>query len=534
MGTLGWVILLVIVVAIIIAIAAWFFERATNDVSLVRTGIGGRRVVIDGGVIVIPYFHEISRVNMSTLRLDVERKGEQSLITQDRLRVDVGAEFYASVIPDRDAITRAAQTLGKRTFQRDDLRNLLDAMMVDTLRSVAAQMTMDELHENRATFVSRVREMLHVPLERYGLQLNAVSMTRLDQTPFASLDENNAFNAEGMRKLSEVIAKSKKDRAQIAADSDVAVRRSSMEATRKRYEIELEERRAQISQQQQIETLAAAQISEIAQRKAESELSVTRARIDMERSVQAAEVERKLALEIAEQSRLIAIAAKSQEESRAQADAEIARFSAQTQADEARAIAIQAAEAVETARALAEVERRTQLARIVTEADARTAAARAAIAAESEKLTAKDKASARREAAEAEKAAHIAQAEANLARIQAENSRSDALIAMELEKARLEALPKIIGEMVKPAEKINSININHLTGFGGHANGESAPRPAVASVMDSIMEMAVQMPTLKKLGEQMGVALDGVMDIKEGGAGPQSSKPVPPKFSHRG
>jgi uncharacterized membrane protein YqiK len=146
MGTLGWIILLIIVLVVTVAIVAWFYERATNEVSLVRTGARGRRVVIDGGVLAVPYFHEISRVNMATLRLDVDRRGDASLITQDRLRVDVGAEFYISVKPDVDSITRAAQTLGRRTFQRDELRELIDGMMVDALRSVAAKITMDELH----------------------------------------------------------------------------------------------------------------------------------------------------------------------------------------------------------------------------------------------------------------------------------------------------------------------------------------------------------------------------------------------------
>ena len=108
MSFLGWIILVVICVAVFIALAAWWYDRATNEVALLRTGIGGRRVVIDGGVIAIPYFHEISRINMQTLRLDVSRHGEASLITQDRLRVDVGAEFYVSVSPNADAITRAA------------------------------------------------------------------------------------------------------------------------------------------------------------------------------------------------------------------------------------------------------------------------------------------------------------------------------------------------------------------------------------------------------------------------------------------
>ncbi|MEL7117568.1 MAG: SPFH domain-containing protein, partial [Pseudomonadota bacterium] len=359
MTALGWIILLLVVIAGLVVLAAWFYERATNEVSLLRTGVGGRRVVIDGGVLAIPYFHEISRVNMQTLRLDVDRRGDASLITQDRLRVDVGAEFYVSVIPDAEAITRAAQTLGQRTFQRDELRGLIDGMMVDALRSVAAKMSMDELHENRAEFVHQVREMLVETLARYGLQLDSVSLTALDQTPFAALDENNAFNAVGMRKLAEVIAKSKKERAEIDAESEVSVRRAAMEAARKRLEIDLEERRAEIAQQQEIETLAAAQIAEVAQAKADSERSATQARIEMERSIQAAEVLREQALQIAEQDRQIAISAKSQEESRAQADA-----------DTARAEAIKASEAVETARAMAEAERRAELSRISAQAEA--------------------------------------------------------------------------------------------------------------------------------------------------------------------
>ena len=177
------------------------------------------------------------------------------------------------------------------------------------------------------------------------------------------------------------------------------------------------------------------------------------------------------------------------------------------EADATRADAVKAAEAVETVRALADAERRAELARVAAEADARTAAARAAIEAESDKATAKDKADARREAAEAEKAVKLAEAEADRARIEAENVRTDALVAMELEKARLEAMPRIVGEMVKPAERINSINVHHVTGLGSQG-GDGASRTPVASAMDAIMDMAVQLPLLKKVGDQMGVSFD--------------------------
>ena len=92
------------------------YRRATREVSLIRTGSGGKKVIMDGGVLVVPLLHEVSPVNMKTLRLEVKRDGEAALITQDRMRVDVGVEFYVSVMATSEGIARAAQTLGDRTF----------------------------------------------------------------------------------------------------------------------------------------------------------------------------------------------------------------------------------------------------------------------------------------------------------------------------------------------------------------------------------------------------------------------------------
>ena len=479
------IILILIAAAILIALAAWFFERATNEVALVRTGVGGRKVIIDGGTLALPYFHEISRVNMQTIRMDVRRAGDSSLITKDRMRVDVGAEFYASVIPEADAITRAAQTLGKRVFQPDQLKALIDGMMIDALRSVAAQMTMDELHENRASFVEQVGAALKDTLLRYGLQLDSVSLTDLDQTPFSALDENNAFNAVGMRKLAQVISDSKKERAEIQGESEVSVRRAAMEASRRKMEIDLEERRAEIAQRQELETLMAAQLAEVAARKADSERSVAAARIQMEQDIQSAEI-----------ARDIAMSAEAENQSTASA-----------KANKAKAVAVEAEESISTARQLAEAERVKALALLLARQEAEAAATRAEIMATSQKATAKDKAEAVRIEAEANKHAKLAEAEAVRARIEAENARSDAMIEMELEKARIAAQPEIIAQMVKPAEKINSINIHQLSGGAAASSpiGTSAHQPPLNQALDAIMGMAVQMPALQQIGEAIGV-----------------------------
>ena len=516
-------IAIIIVVAIIVGVVAWFYERATREVSLIRTGIGGRKVVMDGGVIVIPYFQQVSRVNMQALRLEVSRSGEAALITKDRMRVDVGVEFYVSVSPTAEGIARASQTLGRRTFQPDQLRELVEGMLIDALRSVAARVTMDELHENRGTFVGEVRDALTDSLARTGLEIDSVSLTALDQTPFAALDENNAFNAVGMRKLAEVIAKSKKERAEIDSDADVSVRRAAMEATERKLQIDLEEREAEISQTREVETLLAAQLAEVARRRADAEREAAQARIVMEQEIRAADISREQALreaeiardrilqeaeitrqreiEIANQESRIVISAKSQDESKAQATA-----------DTARAEAVRAAEAVATARQVAEAERKFEIALLAAENEGQAEAARLRLRAQAERDVAGDLAKARLEEAGARKEERLADAEGLKALNEAENVLDSGIVAMRVDLARLDALPKVVAEMVKPAEKISSLTVHQVSGLGLGSGGSQAAesgegKPVVTQILDSIMGMAVQLPALKKIGDELGMSM---------------------------
>ncbi|MEO9518342.1 MAG: flotillin domain-containing protein [Paracoccaceae bacterium] len=504
------------------------YRRATREVSLVKTGAGGKKVIMDGGTIVVPLLHEISPVNMKTLRLEVQRLSDAALITKDRMRVDVGVEFYVSVNATVEGISRAAQTLGDRTFYVDQLREMIEGKLVDGLRSVAAQMTMDELHENRAEFVQEVQNAVSEDLLKNGLELESVSLTALDQTPFEALDENNAFNAVGMRKLAEVIATSKKERAQIDADADVSVRRAAMEAERQKLTILRDEEEAKIAQVKEIETLRAQQQADIAQKQQEAEQQSEQARIIREEAIRAAEIAKDRDLEVAEQERQVIINQKSEEESRARASADLAR-----------AEATKAMEAVITAQSVAEAERSKQIALIEAAREAERDATRVRLSAQAEKDAAQDRADARREEAqadadaltiraEAKKADLLAEAEGRRAITDAENALSAELIAMKVDLARLEAMPEIVAEMVKPAEKIDSIKIHQVSGIGGAAGGgssSSGDKPVVNQALDSIMGMAVQMPALKKLGDELGLSMEnGLAGVASNALGHEDPK----------
>jgi flotillin len=85
----------------------------------------------------------------------------------------------------------------------------------------------------------------------------------------------------------------------------------------------------------------------------------------------------------------------------------------------------------------------------------------------------------------------------------------------------------VVAEMVKPAEKIDSIRINQLNGLGPGQGGGQGPQAPVNQALDAILGMAVQLPALKKLGDEIGVTFDkGVASLSDSAT---DSTPETPK-----
>jgi len=83
---------------------------------------------------------------------------------------------------------------------------------------------------------------------------------------------------------------------------------------------------------------------------------------------------------------------------------------------------------------------------------------------------------------------------------------------MKVDLARIEALPDLVGQMMKPAEKIETIRINQVSGFnngGGSTDSSGGGGSAVNEVVDGVMSMALQLPAVKKLGEEVGLNIGG-------------------------
>ena len=510
------IIVLVVLAILAILFLNRYYRKATREVSLVRTGAGGQRVVLDGGCLALPFLHKVSEVNMRTVKLEIERLGPKSIITKDRLRVDVGAEFYVRVRASAEGVATAAQALASKSFRSSDLAETLEGKLVDAMLSVAARYTMDDLQDNRSGYSQEVSELLVDNLAQNGLLLESVSLTRIDQTPFHALDENNAFNALGMRRLAEIIAVNKKERAIIESDAEVAVRQSQLDATKRKLTISREEEEATITQQREIEIARSRSMAETAEEQATSEQRREAARIAREREVRLTEINKdrelrekalaaELATAIAETENAVKMSAKRVEEAHAEAEAIAATASGAEAEEKVRTIREQAA---------ADREKALALIRATEQAEVDDTRVRSEVA--SMLAMAEAEAKAMLDRAEAQKAKLIAEANGRAAVIDAENAQSIELMAMKLDEERIKTLPEVVERMLKPAEKIESIRINHITGMGnsGSDNGGSGDPGTVNQLVDGVLNMALQLPAVQRLGEEVGMNIsDGVRGV---------------------
>ena len=537
----------VIVIALLTLgmILSRLYQRASKEVSFVRTGFGGQKVIINGGALVFPVLHEVIPVNMNTLRLEVRRANDQALITQDRMRVDVTAEFYVRAKPTADAIANAAQTLGLKTMNPEELKQLVEGKFVDALRAVAAEMAMEELHEKRVDFVQKVQQVVSEDLLKNGLELEAVSLTGLDQTSFEHFNPQNAFDAEGLTKLTEAIESRRKKRNDIEQDTEVAVQNKNLEAEQQKLEIAREEEYARLAQEREIAVRKASQMALIATEEAAkrqdaeeakiaskrevdtaailAERAVEEERIEKERLLKEKDISRTKSIELAEQDRAIAVAEKSRAESEAQAEA-----------DRARAIAVKEEEVVKTVREVEQADRAKQVELVQARQAAEKQAISITVAAEAEKQAAEDQATAVTTIAEADasKDRIIAQgqAEAEVLRanaaerrytVDAEGKRSmneaanllsNEQIAMQVRLALIKYLPQIIQESVKPMEQIDDIKIIQVEGLnGGHSGGEANGSEGngngnmAEQLVSSALRYRAQSPLIDSLLQEIGM-----------------------------
>ena len=575
---------LVALFVIFVLIYKSFYKKAPADAALVISG-GSKKRVVFGGTLVNPITNVTQIISLNTLQLPVEREGQAALITKDSLRVDIQAEFYVKIEPNEQDVLKAVASLGDKTLTPQAVNSLLEGKLVGVLRSVAATMDLQELHEKRQEFSDQVQEACLEDLEQNGFKLETVAVTNLDQTPLESLDENNRFDVVAIMTIKKEVEEKQTETAKIEHENKVKreedrlfaeleIKQKEEETETKALEVEQRLEFAQEEQRKEIATNKAEQERAVEAHKFEQLQAVEEARIKQEQAVKSAEIvqTQKIEMERIEQERMVQESEISQKQAveiarvqqqqtveeaeiqrnltiekakidqeatiketdierkiilldkeRAEKEAEAAntilvsikekeREAALIEFLEVSAEKARAEAAVETAEAIEKAERESKIELIRAEQEADEERIAKEKTADAEVYTIVETAKAELEAAQVKAEATKILSEALLVEARAEADGEEALITAKNQAepqvlvsdavlALVEALPQVTTELMKPAERIESIRVLDLGGNGG-GNGSSG---SMNRILGSIVNAGAAMPLLKELVNFSGI-----------------------------
>lgn len=435
------------------------------------TDLSGQKVVLGGGVFVIPFVQKLATMDLSSRRISVQIRGA---VSGQGIKLNVEGVAIVKVGGNADQIRLAAQRF---LSQQQDVEPFTQEVLAGALRSIVGGLTVEQIIRDRAAFAQRVADESENSLTGQGLILDTFQIQDVtdDGSYLADLGRPEAARIQQAASIAEANARQAAEQARILAEQEIAVSQRALALKQAEIKAETDAAAAQ-----------AAASGPLAQADRDQAILTEQEKVAVR---QAALTERQLETQV-----------------RKPADAE--RYKVEQEAEAKRTSEIAAAEA-RKASTIAAAEAKAQEARLSGEAEKARRAALAEAEAiegakrgEAEKARRTAEAEATRAEGEAQAAATLAvgqaEAEAMDKRAEAFENYNDAAVLQML----IEVLPQVAREVAAPIGAIDQLTVISPDGAG------ALPR----QVNDNIVQ------TLSMLKASTGLDLEGLVKRAVDGA----------------
>jgi len=293
------------IVILLILFGVWAYTRVyvitpTNE-AFVRIGIGSssnrkKSVFLNGGCVVLPGFHELTRVPLREISIDVERTGKLAVRTQDYLRANMRVTFYVCVSPnEQDVLTVAARLSRQGRITPEDIKDALEKRADDAIRAAAKRKSLAEIDSDKLGFADEVLNLIQQDLKRVGLTLNNIAISEIEESD--TYDTNNFFDAQGVRLRTETIQRSIQQKREVELTTQVAIEQRELDAEKQSLRIAQENESARLAQQLEIEALRAQREREIQEAKDKEAAKIERNKILQAQAVEEEKIRQQLAVQ---------------------------------------------------------------------------------------------------------------------------------------------------------------------------------------------------------------------------------------------
>ncbi|MGK7927844.1 MAG: flotillin family protein [Spirulina sp.] len=271
-------------IIVLLVLGLWAYKLVynitPNNEAFVRTGglfVKQQRVIINGGCVVLPGFHELTRVPLREISIDVERTGDLAVRTQDYLRANMRVTFYVCINNDEQDIKMAAARLSKKSkISEIDIKDALEKRADDAIRAAAKRKSLAEIDSDKLGFADEVLNLIQQDLKKVGLTLNNIAISEIEESD--TYDENNFFDAQGVKLRTETIQRSIQQKKEVELTTKVTIEQQELDAEKQSLSIAQQKQEANLNQEKEIAALQLTQQQEIAALKAQREREVQEAK----------------------------------------------------------------------------------------------------------------------------------------------------------------------------------------------------------------------------------------------------------------
>ncbi|MDQ6523901.1 SPFH domain-containing protein [Nocardioides sp. LHD-245] len=435
------------------------------------TDLSGQKVVLGGGVFVIPFVQKLATMDLSSRRISVQIRGA---VSGQGIKLNLDGVAIVKVGGNADQIRLGAQRF---LSQQGDIETFTQEVLAGALRSIVGGLTVEQIIRDRAAFAQRVADESESSLTGQGLILDAFQIQDVtdDGTYLADLGRPEAARIQQAAAIAEANARQAAEQAQIAAEQEIAIAQRTLAL-----------KQAEIKAETDAASAQAAASGPLAQAERDQAIFAEQEKVAVQ---QAALTERQLETQVRKPA--------DAERYRVEQEAEARRTSEIAAADARKAATIAAAQAkAEETKLSGEAEKARRAA--LAEAEAIEGLKRG----EAEKGRRLAEADATRAEGEAQAAATLAigqaEAEAMDKRAEAFAHYNDAAVLQML----IEVLPQIAKEVAAPIAAIDQLTVLSTDGAG------ALPK----QVTDNVTQ------TLQMLKTSTGLDLEALIKKSVGGA----------------
>ena len=272
---------------------------------LVRTGGSKVKISEGGGMLKLPWIHEIARMSAEAVSISINRVAKDALRTHDKYLAEVEGTMPVQVDTDNvEAAARAMGAVGPKELERV-VRETCMPVVTDAMRSAAFKKTFEQLNLEKDEIGNDVRSSIQEDLQKLGIKLVAVTITDVRQQPFDQNDKS-VHTAEGRRNEAMIVQKNLEETNLITKTAEVKIARQNVDAAKDRLTEDQRQKRLIAEQRRQVEEIEATQRAEsrkavLLQQQAEEEAAAAQARAVSEAQAKEAELAEKAEITRAEQ-----------------------------------------------------------------------------------------------------------------------------------------------------------------------------------------------------------------------------------------